>query len=86
MEYLGLTPNKYRSRLAKLKEDNQLLNTKASKLLDIVDGLIVALNSASSCILNHEHNDHALRSERFYLDSVVEATYSMLGRLDEESK
>ena len=65
------------------KEDNQICNTKVSKLLDIVDGLIVALDSASSCILNHEHNDHALRSERFYLDTVVEETYELINKLEE---
>ena len=72
--------------LGKLEADRQDCNTKVSKLLLIVDGLVEALNSASNCILDHEHNDHALRSERFYIDSVVEATHELLIELDKGDK
>lgn len=81
MEHLGLTPIKYRSRIAQLEADNKVCNTKVSKLDGIVEGLIEALCSVSNCILDHEHNDNALKSERFYVDSVIEDTYRRLYEL-----
>ena len=77
-----MTPIHYRQLVAQLQKDNRECNTKTSKLLLIVDGLIDALNSASSCISDHDHNDSALRSERFHIDSVVEDTYERLTALN----
>lgn len=79
--HLGLTSVKYRSRIAQLEADNRVCNTRVSKLEFLVEGMLVALTSASNCILDHEHNDNNLKSERFYLDSVIEETYRELGNL-----
>lgn len=74
-------PRQLRNKIAQLKKDNRECNDKVSKLLLIVEGLLVALNSAANTIALHQHNDSALRSERVYLEIAVDKTNDELTKL-----
>ena len=74
-------PRQLRNKIAQLEKDNRDCNTKVSKLLLIVEGLLVGLNSAANTIADHQHNDSALRRERVYLEILIDKTNEGLIKL-----
>ena len=67
-------PRQLRNKIAQLELDNRVGNTKVSKLLLLVDGLLLALNDGVDTIAVHEHNDVALQRLEHDYELLIDRT------------
>jgi len=74
-------PRQLRNKIAQLENNNRECNTKVSKLLLIVDGLLVALNDGVDTIAVHEHNDVALQRLEHDYELLIDKTNEGLIKL-----